>query len=73
MDGSLNGPFDQGHTGTCSFQTQLECPRDHQFNAMILTAGVKQRWFPVWFLNAICRCNRVSSMDKGANNLEVQR
>ena len=39
-DGSLNGPFDQGHTGTCSFSIQLEHPhrRDCQPNAMIVIA-----------------------------------
>ena len=39
-DGSLNGPFDQGHTGTCSFSIQLEHPRrrDRQPNAMIVIA-----------------------------------
>ena len=56
MDGSLNGPFDQGHTGTCSFSIQLEHPhrRDCQPNAMIVIAeSVKRRWFLVWFLNVI--------------------
>ena len=40
LDYSLNGPFDQGHTGTCSFSIQLEHPhrRDCQPNAMIVIA-----------------------------------
>ena len=40
MDGSLNGPFDQGHTGTCGFSIQLQPPRrrDHQPNKMIVIA-----------------------------------
>ena len=42
MDSSLNGSFDQGHTGTCSFLIQLKqpCRRDRQPNAMIVIAEI---------------------------------
>ena len=66
MDSSLNGSFDQGHTGTCSSLIQLEHPyrRDRQPNAIIVIAeSVKRRWFLVWTLDVI------RSLDATGNQL----